>query len=311
MDAICSGMTVPADIDLPLLAVFDAIHRERSVTGAARRVGLSQPATSAALARLRRRLADPLFVRTPAGMVPTPRADEIAPAVREVLDTVRMRILARPITDPAASAGTLRLSIVDASALRFLPRIVAHLQRIAPRWTVETVPLQPAEVPRALETGDVDLAVGNLGALTAPGFYRQRLESTRYLVIRRADHPRLRRAPTLRDYLESRHAIARAPGAPPSVLERALAARGHVRDVVLQVPQFLLLPAVVAGTDLIATVPAHVAQAFAGPASIAASPLPFKAPELVLHQGWHARTHDDPLGRWIRATVRAALRVPD
>ncbi len=301
-------MAVPTDIDLPLLAVFDAVHRERSVTVAARRVGLSQPATSAALARLRRRLGDPLFVRTPGGMVPTPRAEEIAPAVREVLDTVRHRILVRPEVDPSRARGTLRLSISDASALRFLPGLVGHLQRVAPGWRVHTLPLQPAEVPHALETGDVDLAIGNLGPLAAPGFYRQRLEAARYVVVRRADHPRLRRAPSLREYLEARHAVARAPGAPPSVLERVLAARGHARDVVLTVPQFLLLPPVVAGTDLIATMPAHVAHASVAAGALVASPLPFKAPELVLHQGWHARTHDDPTGRWIRATVREALR---
>jgi DNA-binding transcriptional LysR family regulator len=307
-DGVCSVMVRPGDIDLSLLAVFDAVHRERSVTAAARRIGLSQPATSAALARLRRRFGDPLFVRTASGMVPTPLADSLAPAIHEVLDTVLRRILVRPAPDPAHEARTLRLSIVDASALLFLPRIVAHLQRVAPSWRVETIPLQPAELPSALETGDVDLAIGNLALLAAPGFYRQRLAAARYVVIRRHDHPRLRQAPTLRDYLDSRHAVARAPGAPPSVLERMLAARGHVRDVVLQVPQFLLLPPVVAATDLIATLPAHAAEAFGGPLRLAVSPLPIKAPELVLHQGWHERTHRDPTGRWIRATVLEALR---
>jgi len=299
------------DIDLWLLAVFDALHRERGVTAAARRVGLSQPATSAALARLRRRFDDPLFVRSAGGMVPTPLADSLAPAVREVLDTVQRRILVRPAADPALESRTLRLSIGDANALLFLPRIVAHLQQVAPGWRIQTVPLQPAELPVALETGEVDLAIGNLVLLASPGFFRQRLASARYLVIRRPGHPRLRRAPTLRDYLDSGHAVARAREAPPSVLERALAARGHVRRVVLQVPQFLLLPPVVAATDLIATVPAHVARAYGATMPLIGSPLPFRAPELVLHQAWHERTHRDPVGRWIRATVLAALRLGD
>jgi DNA-binding transcriptional LysR family regulator len=309
MTRVSSDMAVPPDIDLSVLAVFDAIHRDRSVTAAARRVGLSQPATSAALARLRRRFDDPLFVRTTAGMAPTPLADELAPAVRDVLDTVRRRILERPASDPADAIRTLRLAVSDASALLFLPRIVAHLQRVAPGWRLETAPLHLAGLPAALESGELELAIGNLAPLAAPGFYRQRLASTRYVVIRRRDHPVLRGAPTLRQYLEARHAVAHSPGAPPSVLEQFLAARGHVRDIAVRLPQFLLLPAVVAESDLIATLPAHVADAFALRERLVASPLPVKAPELVLHQCWHARTHRDPAGRWIRAMVLEALRA--
>jgi DNA-binding transcriptional LysR family regulator len=273
-------------------------------------VGLSQPATSAALARLRRRFGDPLFVRSARGMVPTPLADALAAPVRDVLDTVQQRILVRPSADPSQAARTLRLSMNDASSLRFLPLLVAHWQRVAPAWRIVTVPLQPAELPRALESGEVDLAIGALAPVSEPGFYRQRLASSRYVVMRRRDHPVLHRAPSLRDYLRARHVIARAAGSPPSILERALAARGHVRDVVVWVPHFLQLPAVVAGTDLIATMPAYVADAFGAVDALAVSPLPFKAPELVLHQCWHARTHQDPVGRWIRATVRDALRAP-
>lgn len=309
MGTVFLRMAVPSDIDLSVLAVFDAIHRDRSVTAAARRVGLSQPATSAALARLRRRFDDPLFVRTTAGMAPTPLADELAPAVRDVLDIVQRRILERPSADPARASRTLRLSVSDASALLFLPRIVAHLQRVAPAWRVETVPLHLAGLPGALEAGEFDLAIGNLAPLAAPGFYRQRLAATRYVVIRRRDHSVLRTAPTLRQYLDAKHVVAHPPGAPPSVLEQFLAARGHVRDIAVRLPQFLLLPAVVAETDLIATLPAHVADSFALRERLGVSPLPVKAPELVLHQCWHARTNRDPTGRWVRAAVREALRV--
>lgn len=290
-------------LDLNFLTVFEALYRERSVTGAAQLVGLSQPATSAALARMRHLLGDPLFVRTSRGMVPTPLADEVAPAVREALDTVRHRIVERRVVEPASAARTLRLSVSDASGLAFLPRLARKLQHAAPAWRIETDALHPADLPRALEAGEFDLAVGNLDP-PGNGIYRQKLVSTEYKVIHRRDHPRLRGALGLRDYLDARHAVMRGPGAGPSLLERALAKRGHSRDVALSVPQFLLLPAVVAETDLVATVPAHVARTFAGPYRLAVWPLPLPMAELVLYQYWHRRYHADAGNKWVRGVVR-------
>lgn len=290
-------------LDLNFLTVFEAMYRERSVTGAAHHVGLSQPATSSALGRMRRLFADPLFVRTSRGMVPTPLADEIAPAVREALETVRHRIIERSVVEPASAARTLRLSVSDASGLAFLPRLVRKLQHAAPLWHIETESLQPADLPRALEAGEFDLAVGNLDMLRA-GIYRQRLISTEYKVIHRRDHPRFRKALTLADYLDAQHAIMRVPGSPPSALEQTLAKRGHARTVALSVPQFLLLPAIVAETDLVATVPAHVARAFAGPYRLAVWPLPLQTAELVLYQYWHRRYNADASNKWVRGVVR-------
>lgn len=296
---------VPEDrkLDLNFLTVFEALYRERSVSGAAQHIGLSQPATSSALARMRRLFSDPLFVRTSRGMVPTPMADAIAPAVREALETVRHRIMERVAVAPASAERTLRLSVSDASGLAFLPRLVGKLQHAAPLWRIETEALHPTELPRALESGSVDLAVGNLDMLRT-GIYRQRLLATEYKVIHRRDHPRLRSAPTLRDYVEADHAVMRVPGSAPSVLEQTLGKRGHVRRIVMSVPHFLLLPAVVAETDLVATVPAHVARAFAGPYRLAVWPLPLPTPELVLYQYWHHRFNADAGNRWVRGVIR-------
>ena len=290
-------------LDLNFLTVFEAMYRERSVTGAAQHVGLSQPATSAALGRMRKLLSDPLFVPTARGMVPTPLADEIAPAVREALDTVRHRIIQRTAVEPAGAARILRLSVSDASGLAFLPRLVRKLQHAAPLWRIETEALHAAELPRALEAGEFDLAVGNLHLLRT-GIYRQKLVSSEYKVIHRRDHPRFRTALTLRDYLDARHAVMRGPGASPSALEQTLSKRGQARDVALSVPQFLLLPAVVAETDLVATVPASVARAFAGPYHLAVWPLPVQMPELVLYQYWHQRYNADTSNRWVRGLIR-------
>lgn len=290
-------------IDLNFLTVFEAMQRERSVTRAAQQVGLSQPATSAALARMRRQFADPLFVRTARGMVPTPLADEIAPAVHDALETVRRRILERSVPVPADTERTLRLSISDATALALLPRLIRQLQHTAPLWRVQTETLNPADLPRALEAGECDLAVGNLDMARA-GIYRQKLMSTEFKVIHQRAHPRLRGPLTLRNYLDAHHAVMRGHGSPPSMLEQTLARRGHERKIALSVPQFLLLPAVVAETDLIATVPAHVARTFAAPYRLAVWPLPLPVPELVLYQYWHQRYHADASSKWVRGVVR-------
>lgn len=289
--------------DLNFLTLFDALHRTRSVTGAARQLSLSQPATSSALGRMRKRFGDPLFVRTPQGMVPTPLADEIAPAIQDVLNTVRRRVVERQSAEPADSARTLRLSINDASGLTVLPRLVRKLQHVAPHWRVETEAVHPEDLPRALEAGEFDLAIGNLYML-GDGTYRQKLISSTYKVIHRRNHPRLRSAPTLRDYLAADHAVMRRAGGPASLLEQALARRGQARKIALSVPQFLLLPPVVAESDLVATVPEHVASAFAGPYQLAVWPLPLPMAELTLYQYWHRRNNADATNRWVRAVLR-------
>jgi len=295
--------------DLNFLSLFEALHHERNVSAAARTLGLSQPATSAALGRMRKRFGDPLFVRTSHGMVPTPLADEMAPAVRDALDTVRRRIAGRSSAEPASQPRTLRLSVGDASGMVLLPRIVQRLQQVAPQWRIETESVHPAALPRTLENGLCDLAMGNLYML-GTGIYRQRLLGTEYKVVHRRDHPRLHEGLSLQDYLAAGHAVMRSPGAPPSVLEVALARRGHHRRVVLTVPQFVLLPSVVAETDLIATVPAHVAQAFAGAYRLAVWPLPLPMPELVLYQYWHQRYHTDATNKWVRTTIRQVFGKP-
>lgn len=290
-------------LDLNFLTLFEALHRERSVTGAAQQVGLSQPATSSALGRMRRLFGDPLFVRTPQGMVPTPLAEEIAPAVREALDTVRRRVLERPVAEPASEARTLRLSVSDASGHTFLPRIVRKMQHVAPGWRIEAQALHAADLPQALESGAIELAITSF-PIQRTGIFRQRLASSEFQVIHRRDHPRLRSKPSLRDYLDARHAVMHPPGAPPSVLEQALSRQGHQRSVALTVPHFLLLPAIVAESDLIATVPSQVARAFAAAYRLAVWPLPFPMPELVLYQYWHQRSSTDAGVRWVRGLIR-------
>ncbi len=289
--------------DLNFLTLFDALHRSRSVTAAARQLSLSQPATSSALGRMRKQFGDPLFVRTPQGMVPTPLADEIAPAIQDALQTVRRRVMERPSAKPADSARTLRLSINDASGLTVLPRLMSKLQHVAPHWRVETEAVDPGDLPRALEAGEFDLAIGNLYML-GEGTYRQKLLSSAYKVIHRRNHPRLRSALTLRDYLAEEHAVMRRTSGPASLLEQALVKRGQARKIALSVPQFLLLPPVVAESDLVATVPEHVARAFAGPYQLAVWPLPVPMAELTLYQYWHRRNNADPTSRWVRRLLR-------
>lgn len=301
-------MLDPRKLDLNALAVFEAIHRERSVTGAARRLGLTQPTVSFALNRLRRQFDDPLFVRSSRGMVPTPLADELAPAVHDVLETVRRRIVERRSLDPGRIERTLRLCMTDANGLVLLPRLLRHLQQRAPSWRIESVSLPAPQLAAALEAGEVDLGLGNYRTLGA-GFYKQRLMPIAYGVIFRKDHPRLAAPLTLGEYVDARHAVMKVPGAGSSIVEDRLAALGLRRDVAITVSHFTLLPALVARTDLVATVPAPVADYFARPHGLVATALPLDVPPLVISQYWHHRYDSDPVHRWVRQLLVAAFQT--
>src|SRR5882672_592293 len=171
-----------ADLDLNLLRAFDAVLRDGSVTAAAERLGLSQPAMSNALARLRRLLGDPLFMRTASGMRPTPFAQQLAAPVQQALDLIRASFSQQAGFDPGTSDRIFRLQLTDVGEIAFLPPLLERLQRDAPRVRIETQHLPQDEVSDALASGDVDVAVGFLPELSS-GVVAQRLFRDRYVCL--------------------------------------------------------------------------------------------------------------------------------
>jgi DNA-binding transcriptional LysR family regulator len=284
------------DLDLNLLRVFEAVLRGRSVTSAAGELGLTQPAASNALSRLRSAFGDALFLRTSRGMEPTPFARELAEPVRQALALLESALAHGPGFDPATSARSFRFYMSDLGQIEFLPPLVERVRRVAPGARLEAPALEPEHVADALGAGSIDLAVGFLPAL-GPPLRRQALFSDPYLCLMRADYP----AATLtrRKFLEASHVLVTYRGG-HRVVEEALERAGAAQRIVLRVPHFTVVPMVLEQTDLILTLPARVARAFErrGNLKALAPPVPIPPADVAVH--WHERFDADAGNRWLR-----------
>jgi DNA-binding transcriptional LysR family regulator len=286
--------------DLNLLPVFEALFRHGSVTRAAAEVGLTQSAMSSALGRLRRQLDDPLFVNTRAGMLPTPRALELAPSLSEALATVRGALGARDAFDPRRTRRTLRVYMTDVGELVLLPTLMRYLHEHGPVMRLETAQLPASELAVRLETGDVDLAVGYVPQLR-DNVRRARLFEERYVCMTRSDHPLGRSGPlTLKEYLSARHVVIASMGSGHQILERTLAERGVEDNVALRVPHFVVVPLIVASSDLIVSLPSRVAEASGRLVKVKVHPLPIPLPSFDVSLYWHARVENEAANRWLR-----------
>lgn len=293
-------------IDLNLLALFDAVMRHRSVSRAAAALGLPQPTASNALARLRRALGDPLFVRRPGGVVPTAGAERLAEAVGPGLAAIA-GALARPTGfDPARSDRLFTLIMTDIAEAVILPRLVDACRAHAPGLRFRTLQLGQRETRAALESGAVDLAIGYIPDLVA-GIRQQRLFETDYACIVAARNRAFADGISRAGFLAARHAVAEAAGTGHHVVERALARAGLAPRIAVRVPHFLALPMIVAASDMVATVPRPLGHILRQGAAIRVLPHPLDLPRLAIKQFWDERFDADPGNRWLRATFRAVF----
>ena len=292
--------------DLNLLKTLDALLEARSVTRAAQKVGLSQPATSHALGRLRDALGDPLLVRVGAGLVLTERAEHLVEPVKEALRRAELVLSPPGEVVPARLNRDFGLNLADYTELAILPRLTAVLSREAPGVSVTCRPHlgKPME---ALQGGS-ELWLG-VNAPDQPGLMVQQLFSDSYLCVIRKDHPFARRKVTLKQFLELRHVQIAPGGLPGGPLDSLLAQRGLARVVSVRVPHFLVAPLLITKSDLVLTAPKRVVEAFADFAGVHVFEPPVKIPSFTVQQAWLARHHADPAHRWFRAQVKEASRV--
>lgn len=284
-------------LDPKWLSLIDLLHRTGSVTRAAEQLGMSQPTVSIWLAQARRALNDPLFVRTPGGMQPTPRTEGMIGTVRVVLDGLRRLAEAQVPFDPSSVEREFRIFMTDASHITLLPRLFTHVRALAPRVRLEAATINPGMV-QALESGEADLALGLIPGLES-GFYQQALFIQDWICLANARHPRLQGQLELADYERESHAGIVA-GTGQLLLEAAMKAQGIERRVALKLPGFLGLPAILSTTDLVATLPRHIGETLARAAGLQVLPCPVSIPTFVVKQHWHARFHHDPANRWLR-----------
>ena len=289
--------------DLNLLPVFEALLRHGNVTRAAADMGLTQSAMSSALGRLRRQLGDPLFVNTRAGMLPTPRALELAPSLTDALAMVRGALGAREAFDPRRTARSLRVYMTDVGETVLLPALMRHLDQHSPVMRIETAQLPAGELAVRMETGDIDLAVGYVPQLRDK-IRRARLFQERYVYMTRPDHPLGRRgALTLKEFVSARHVLISSMGSGHQQLERALAEHGVEDNVALRVPHFMVVPLIVSGTDLVVSLPGRVAETWSRLVKVKVYPPPIRVPSFDVSLYWHPRVENDAANRWLREAL--------
>lgn len=297
------GRNPQPPFDLNLLAVAIALYDCGSVTRAAEWLSMSQSSVSMALSRLRTAVGDPLFVRGPTGMTPTPRAIRLVASARPLLTQVQAGLREEDF-EPEATRTTFTFAMSDIGEMVFLPPLLARVQRLAPNASLRTVALKPRELEHALEQGEVDLAIGYFPDLHGKSFMQQRLFSHHFCCLVSADHPVLARSLTRETFLELEHAVVYPEGRSQEIFERFLARHRISRKVVLVTPHFMSLPMIIARSRLVATVPHAIGVFFTRwSVGIRVVPPPFKVPPIVLKQHWHQRFRDDRRHRWLRAQV--------
>lgn len=299
-------MTAPR-IDLNLLLVFEAVLETRSTTLAAANLGLTQSAVSNALNRLRSSLGDPLFVRTSAGMVPTPRAEEISAPLRASIEQIRRTLGHHPEFSPETSDRRFRIYMSDVGQMVLLPGLMETLQRQAPNVSLDTVaPAGSRPREAAMSSGDVDLALGYFHDFQGP-FHVQSLFREHYVCMVRADSGLVGEHLDLEQYARLPHAVYTPQGGGHEVQERAietaLSCHGIQRRIVLRAAHFLGFTRVVASIDVLTTLPSRLAQACAALTPVRIFPAPFDIPVFEISQFWHKRFHQDPGNRWLRRLI--------
>jgi DNA-binding transcriptional LysR family regulator len=296
-------------IDLNFLKAFDAMMRKRHVTQAGAAIGLSQPAMSYALSKMRELFQDPLFVRTARGMEPTPRAQKLSAPVARVLELLQSEILPAPKFMPLASSRTFVLCMSDIGEMVFLPRLLKRLDAEAPDVKIRTVAFDTAQLKEGLSSGDVDLAIGYFPALTGAVMRQKALYRHSFVCVMRKDHPLIGDTLALEQYLAASHVMVQAEGRTQDILERAQERLGIEVNVRFSLPRSIGVPFIIADSDMIATVPLAVGRRFAEFANIKLLPLPFPVPAYDLHMHWHVRFDHDPAGLWMRSEMIEVIKL--
>ncbi|AUN29515.1 LysR family transcriptional regulator [Niveispirillum cyanobacteriorum] len=294
-----------AGIDLNLLTALEALLRERSVTRAAEAVGLSQPAMSRALGRLRALFDDRLFVRGVYGLIPTPRAMAVEEPLQRALAGLR-GVLMSPGFDPARHQGRFRVLCPDVQCMELLPTLANRLQRTAPGVELEVISFRTDPLG-TVEAGEADLSVGYHPQIRA-GFHATKVYNSSFSCLVRADHPVVTEGLTLKRFVDMPHILVTVTGRGGGAVDTALATRGLSRQVAVRLPHFMAAPLVVAQTDMVLTVPSGLARRIAVLAPLAILPPPVELPGFDVRVVWHERFQDDPAHTWFRREVVSALR---
>jgi DNA-binding transcriptional LysR family regulator len=290
------------DIDLNLLVLFNQLLVERRVSKVADNLGLTQPAVSNSLARLRKLLGDELFLRTPSGMEPTPFAEQLAESVTYALGMIHSALNQRSTFEPTRSTRSFTVGMTDIGEIYFLPTLIDRLRQQAPGVSLSTVRNTAVNLKDEMEAGKVDLAIGLLPQLKA-GFFQRRLFRQRYVCLFRRGHKLDKKKISLAEFSTAEHLVVVSPGTGHGKVDELFERGGIERRVRLTVPHYVAIGHILQATDLVATVPERLAQRMTAPFGLTYLTHPAKLPEVAINVFWHAKFHRTPDNQWLRTLV--------
>jgi DNA-binding transcriptional LysR family regulator len=293
-------------IDLNLLLVLRALLRERHVTRAAARVGLSQSATSHALSRLREMYKDPLLVRSGRSLVLTPRALRVLPALERGFIDLQSAVSAEPDFEPSLARRSFSIGMSDYLQALIMGPLLRQLATRAPGVDLTVVVFPNAS--ELVESGALDLAL-TISSQVPQGSSSVPLFEEDFVCMVRRDHPQIKKQLSLAKYLAQRHLVIAPSGTPGSMVDSALAQRGLERRIALRVTNFLIAPVVVCETDFVNTMPTRLARQLAKTYPLRLVPLPFLLPKFEYCMFWHPRLDQDPAQRWLREFLLGVIKA--
>ncbi|MBD9668458.1 LysR family transcriptional regulator [Variovorax sp. VRV01] len=291
-------------LDLNLLELFETVYRTRNLTAAGSQLGLTLPAVSRGISRLKEMYGDALFVRQQRGVVPTPFADTLVTPVASALEILRSTVQ-RPTFRPDVEARTFRVAMSDIGERLFLPRLMSHLAKAAPRVVVDAVSPSLGELHDGLASGQIDLAVGYLSDL-GKQMHQRRLFHERFVYVARKSHPGIHGKLRREQLRELRHVIAGPEGMQHATsVEKVLSGPRVKARVALRVHSFLCVGPIVASTDLIGPVPSNLGAMVATHMDLQLLEPPVLFPGFDVTLTWHQRFHRDPGSEWLRGVLIA------
>ncbi len=290
-------------VDLNLLTAFNALMEHRHVTQAGQAIGLSQPAMSNALSRLRALFDDQLLVRTPEGMTPTPRALELHAPIRQALAQISGALNGRAAFDPANTERTFTIAMAEDAAFLLLPRLKARIGAEAPGISVHVQTTTYIPGVELIEAEECEFSVGMVPG-NVPKFVRSLpLYSESLICIARKGHPVFAGDFTLDDFLAYPHVAIRPSARARSRVDMALSMVNRERKVAVTVPHMLIVPFLLPNTDLIGALAQRIARHFAPLTGLETRPIPVDVPGYDACLTWHQRFDDDPAHAWMRSVI--------
>lgn len=295
-------MLDPRNMDLNLLVVFNEIFQEQHISSVAKRLNLSQPAVSNALARLRRTFDDALFVRTKDGMQPTPFAEQLAEPIRHALNSLTEAMNVQEAFDAANSTRQFQIALTDVAELYFMPRLIQHCTEQAPGVTINTLRTSRVDLMSEMGAGRIDIAIGAFNEVS-DALFQRRLFKQPHVVLMREQHRFASETLTLKRYLSAQHLMVDSGESPYDRINLDLDKAGVMKQVKFSVPHFTAVPYIIANSDLLVMVPQKLAESVALPFKLIYRPSPLRLPDLQTNIFWHRRYNQDQGNLWLRNLI--------